>query len=65
MSQDIRRCSKEDLDELNQQIAIYKALGGQRTVTIKSDKGSLDRMGQGTTNDSSSKQIAEQLDLFS
>ncbi len=64
MSQDIRRCSKEDLDELNRQIAIYKALGGQTTVTIKSDEGTLDKMGQGT-NDSSSKQIAEQLDLFS
>jgi hypothetical protein len=64
MSQDIRRCSKEDLDELNRQIAIYKALGGQTTVTIKSEKGSLNKMGQGT-NDSSSKQIAEQLDLFS
>jgi hypothetical protein len=63
MSQDIRRCSKEDLDELNRQIAIYKTLGGEATVNIKDDNLTLDKMEQGT-NDSSSKQIAEQLDLF-
>jgi hypothetical protein len=59
MSVDIRRCSKADLDEMNRQIAIYKAGRNGNTVTkVLSETADLQKAPK------LSKDDAEQLDLW-